>query len=151
MPADPIALASDHAGVTHKAVLRSYLEGLGRKMLDLGPENTDSVNYPDYALKLTETLRAGQAGCGLLICGTGIGISIAANKRPGIRAALCHDLFTARASRAHNDANVLCLGARVLSPDAMIAILDVWLNTPFEGGRHAGRVAKIQSLESAGP
>lgn len=151
LPTDPIALASDHAGVRHKAALRSYMEGLGRATLDLGPQGTASVDYPDYALKLAEALRAGRARLGVLICGTGIGVSIAANKRPGIRAALCHDPFTARMSRAHNDANVLCLGARVISPDAAIAILDAWLTAPFEGGRHTGRVAKIHGLESDGP
>lgn len=142
-----VALASDHAGTELKARLAAALAESGETTLDLGTNGAESVDYPDYAAKLARALQKGQASWGVLICGTGIGISIAANKLKGIRAALCHDSFTASQARAHNDANVLCLGARCLSPEVALEALDAFRLTSFEGGRHARRIAKIHALE----
>jgi ribose 5-phosphate isomerase B len=142
-----IALACDHAGIELKAQLAAALAEAGETVLDLGTNGPESVDYPDYAAKLARTLQKGQASWGVLICGTGVGISIAANKLKGIRAALCHDTFTASQARAHNDANVLCLGARCLSPAVARDVLAAFRLTSFEGGRHARRIAKIHALE----
>ena len=143
-----IAIASDHAGVQLKAELVAELAKLGQIAVDLGPVDTTSVDYPDYALKVTDAVIEKRASLGVLICGTGIGMSITANKVHGIRAALCHTEFEARATRMHNDANVLCLGQRVIGGGLAIEILKAFLNTPFEGGRHAARVAKITAVEA---
>jgi ribose 5-phosphate isomerase B len=114
---------------------------------DLGPFTTESVDYPDYAVQVAEAVAAGRARAGILVCGTGIGISMAANKMPGIRAAVCRTEYEARMARAHNDANVLCLGDRVTGLGLGAAIVEVFLSTPFEGGRHARRVAKVDALD----
>lgn len=135
-----IAMASDHAGVDLRATLKALLEGEGHQVVDLGPDSPASVDYPDYANRLAEALKLGQAQRGLLICGSGIGISIAANRHRHVRAALCHDVTTARLSRLHNDANVLVLGARVVGPEVAIECARVFFGTAFEGGRHARRV-----------
>ena len=143
----PIALGADHAGFTLKEVVRAWLEREGREVLDLGTHTVDSVDYPDYAGAVTDALLAGAAERGILVCGTGIGMAMAANKVPGIRAASCADAYTARMAREHNDANVLTLGARILGPEDAIEIVRVWLDTSFAGDRHARRLAKLAALE----
>jgi ribose 5-phosphate isomerase B len=138
-----IALASDHGGFALKAELAEWLKGRGETVLDLGPDSADSVDYPDYADRMAEAIRAGKAGRGVLICGSGIGISIAANRHRWIRAALCHDVTTAKLCRAHNDANVLALGARIIGAEVAKDCLEAFLEAPFEGGRHVRRVDKM--------
>ncbi len=143
-----IAIASDHAGFALKSELVAELGRLGHTALDFGPVDTSSVDYPDFATKVTTAVTEGKAPLGVLICGTGIGMSISANKVHGIRAALCHTEFEARATRQHNDANVLCLGQRVTGVGVALEVLKVFLATPFEGGRHANRLEKIRALEA---
>ena len=138
-----IALASDHAGFALKEIVKSHIVDLGFTPLDLGTHSEESVDYPDYAAKMAEAIKQGKASRGILICGSGIGISIAANRHPHIRAALCHNEETARLSREHNDANVLALGARIVTEETAKAATAAFLNTQFAGGRHAGRVAKL--------
>jgi len=140
---ETIAIASDHAGFALKSVLKRELEALGYAPLDLGTDDTASVDYPDYADRLAQAVKAGKALSGVLVCGTGIGISIAANRHREIRAALCQDVTTARLSREHNDANVLVLGGRIVGEEVARECLKVFLATPFAGGRHEGRVAKL--------
>lgn len=150
MSADPesviydFALGSDHAGFERKEELKQVLQASGCTFVDLGTHTTDSVDYPDFARAVAEHVQLGKAKQGLLICGTGIGVSMTANKVPGIRAALACTPFMAEMARAHNDANVLCLGARVTDTAVSRAILAAWLGASFEGGRHARRVAKIE-------
>ena len=143
MPDDIVAIACDHAGVELKRTLKEWLVGRGQTVLDLGTDGPDSVDYPDYGHAMAEAIESGQAACGVLICGTGIGISIAANRHAGIRAAVCHDVTTARLARLHNDANVLALGARILGPGVALDCLGAFLSTAYEGGRHDGRIAKL--------
>lgn len=143
MPAETVALASDHAGVELKEILKSELAARGIETLDLGTNSTESVDYPDYGKALAEAVAAGRAGRGVAVCGSGIGISIAANRIPGVRAALCHDSLDARLSRLHNNANVLALGARTTGIDVARDCLAAFLDTEFEGGRHQGRVDKL--------
>lgn len=143
-----IAIASDHAGVALKAELAGELAKLGQQVLDLGPADTTSVDYPDYAAKLAASVLDGQASLGVLLCGTGIGMSITANKVHGIRAAVCRSEYEARVARQHNDANVLCLGARVTGGSLAIEIMKSFLSASFEGGRHAKRVEKINQVEA---
>lgn len=138
-----VAIACDHAGVALKQTLIKTLEGLGYTPLNLGTDTLDSVDYPDYAEKLAGSLKQGKAFRGVLICGTGIGISIAANRHKAIRAALCHNEMTARMAREHNDANVLVLGARVVDEETAVTCLETFLSTAFEGGRHQHRVDKL--------
>lgn len=140
---ETVAIAADHAGFDLKEVLKAELGALGCEVLDLGTTGLQSVDYPDFAEALARTLDEGRATRGVLVCGTGIGISIAANRHRNVRAALCHDTSSARLARAHNDANVLALGARLIGPEVAKDCLRVFLSTPFEGGRHAGRVAKL--------
>ncbi len=142
-----IAIASDHAGFDLKERIVEHLRGRAESV-DLGPHSAGRVDYPDYAEKVGKALAAGEVSLGILVCGSGIGISIAANKMPGVRAALCHDDYTARLARAHNDANVLCLGSRVLGEGTALSCVDAFLAGTFEGGRHADRVVKINRLES---
>ncbi len=142
-PKETIAIASDHAGLALKAELKQELEVLGFVPLDLGPDGPGSVDYPDYADKLAAAVKAGNAKRGVLVCGTGIGISMAANRHRHLRAAVVHDATTARLTRLHNDANVLCLGARITGADVAKDCLRVFLTTDFEGGRHQNRVAKL--------
>ena len=142
-----IAIASDHAGFDQKTQLVPFLQGLGHEVVDMGPETGERVDYPDYAEKVARAVAAGEADRGVLICGTGIGMCIAANKMKGIRAALCGDTFSAHFTRAHNDANVITMGARVIGPGLAEFILDEFLKTPFEGGRHARRIGKIAKIE----
>jgi len=138
-----IALASDHAGFELKEALRDELKGLGHDVLDLGTSSLDSVDYPDFGRKAAEAVAAGEATAGVVVCGTGIGISIAANRVPGARTALCHDTTTARLSREHNDANILALGARVIGTETARDCVRTFLETPFAGGRHQRRVDKL--------
>jgi ribose 5-phosphate isomerase B len=145
MPA--IALGADHAGFALKEVVRDWLEGQGHKVLDVGTHTADSVDYPDYASAVTDTLLTGAAERGILVCGTGIGMAMAANKVPGVRAASCVDTYMARMAREHNDANVLALGARIVGALEAIEIVRVWLETAFAGDRHARRLAKLAALE----
>jgi len=137
-------IATDHAGVAIKESVKKMVEDLGHEIIDLGPFSTDRVDYPDYAHKLATTVLEDSGSFGILICGTGIGMSLAANKHHGIRAALCHDTYTAEMARAHNDANVLCFGERVVGIGVIESILKAWSATQFEGGRHTDRVAKIE-------
>ena len=140
---ETIAIASDHAGFDLKALLKQELATLGFEALDLGPDSTASVDYPDFADRLAGALKDNQAARGVLICGTGIGISMAANRHRHIRAAVAHDVTSARLTRLHNNANVLCLGARLIGTDVAKECLKVFLTTDFEGGRHNNRVAKM--------
>jgi len=143
-----IAIGADHAGYALKTILIAHLQAQGIEVLDFGTHGPDAVDYPDYARAVAEAVARGEADYGVLICGTGIGMSITANKVPGIRAAAVSDVYTAKMSRAHNNANILCLGGRVVGPGLAQEILDVWLRTPFEGGRHERRIAKIRALET---
>jgi ribose 5-phosphate isomerase B len=143
-----LAIAADHAGVALKAELVTELRKLGHEVLDLGPESTASVDYPDFATKLTDLVTKGAPPLGILVCGTGIGMSIAANKVKGIRAAVCRTEFEARATRQHNDANVLCLGQRVTGGGVALEIAKAFLAASFEGGRHQTRVDKVKALEA---
>jgi ribose 5-phosphate isomerase B len=138
-----VAIAADHGGVDLKAILTAELAALGFGVLDLGTDGPDPVDYPDIAAKLVRAIASGEVTRGVLLCGSGIGISIAANRHPAIRAALCHDGLTARLARQHNDANVLVLGGRLVGPELARDCLKIFFSTPFEGGRHARRVAKL--------
>jgi ribose 5-phosphate isomerase B len=143
-----IALASDHGGFELKEIVREYLTEKGYEIMDLGTYNTDSVDYPDYGLKAGQEVAAGNADRGIVICGTGIGISISANKVKGIRCALCHDVYSAEMTRAHNDSNVLAMGGRVVGRDLALRIVKAWVESDFEGGRHARRIDKITEYEN---
>jgi len=144
----PIALASDHAGFPLKEKVREYLVRKGLEVQDLGAHSLERVDYPDYAEKVAVQVAAGQADCGILVCGTGLGMSLAANKVPGIRALPCNDTISAHFARAHNNGNILALGARLLDEATMQKIIDTWLATPFEGGRHEQRVEKINAIDA---
>ncbi|MCC7272531.1 MAG: ribose 5-phosphate isomerase B [Alphaproteobacteria bacterium] len=143
MQAEPIVIASDHAGVDLKSALVAELERLGLAALDLGTGPAQPADYPDVADRVAAAIAAGRARRGVLICGTGIGVSIAANRHRNIRAALCHDVSSSRLCREHNDANVLVLGARMIGTEVAKDCLATFLSTPFAGGRHAPRVAKL--------
>jgi ribose 5-phosphate isomerase B len=145
----PIAVGADHAGVHLKNSVKRWLIGCGHTVLDFGTDSTESVDYPDYAALVAAAVGEGRARTGVLVCGSGIGMAIAANKVPGVRAAVCTDLTAARLGREHNDANVLALGARTTSEEVALAIVDTWLATPFGGGRHERRIAKLHALEAA--
>ncbi len=142
-----IALGADHAGWELKEACKAWLIDEGHQVLDFGTHLPESVDYPDYAAQVGEAVAVGKVDRGLLVCGTGIGMAIAANKVPGVRAAGCFDAFTARMSREHNDANVLCLGARLTGHELALEILQIWIGTVFAGDRHARRVGKIVALE----
>ncbi len=148
MTTKPIAIASDHAGYELKAVLIEEIRSLGHEALDLGTEGAASVDYPDFADAMAGAIQEGHADRGVLVCGTGIGIAIAANRHPGVRAATCHDETTARLARAHNDANVLALGARIVGPEVAKDCLGRFLSTAFAGGRHQRRVDKLTRLNN---
>ena len=138
-----VVLAADHGGFGLKEVLKPVLSQAGWQVLDVGCDSEDSVDYPDYANKAVARIVCGECERGILICGTGIGMSIAANRERKIRAANCCNEYTARMSREHNNANILCLGARVLSEDDAIKIVKVWMETEFAGGRHQRRIGKF--------
>ena len=142
-----IAIGADHGGVHLKEHIKEYLKGKGIEVEDFGTTGEESVDYPDYAKKVADVVAGGKFEQGILICGTGIGISIAANKVKGIRAALCGDAFSARMSREHNNANILCMGERVIGVGLAETIVDSWLSASFAGGRHERRVNKIMELE----
>ncbi|PLX98951.1 MAG: ribose 5-phosphate isomerase B [Desulfuromonas sp.] len=140
-------IASDHGGLDLKNAVSTYLQELGICVSDLGTINDDSVDYPDYGIKVARAVSIGEADNGILICGTGIGMSIVANKFPGIRAALITDEFTARMSKEHNNANIIVMGGRVLSAEQARKLVQTWLEAEYEGGRHQRRLDKIAALE----
>ncbi|MDO5444570.1 MAG: ribose 5-phosphate isomerase B [Eubacteriales bacterium] len=140
-----IAIASDHGGFEYKKLIEEHLVSCGIEYKDFGTFSADACDYPDYAKPLCESILADECESGILICGTGIGMSITANRYPGIRAAVCTEAFSARATREHNNANVLCLGARVISPEKCIELTDIFLQTPFSNDeRHIRRIEKIE-------
>jgi len=142
---DPVLLGSDHAGFALKEKLKETLDRLGVPWEDAGTTSEDSVDYPDFAHRVAEAVASGRFSRGVLLCGTGIGVSMTANRHAGVRAALVCDEDGARLSRAHNDANILALGGRTTDPARAERILEAWLNTPFAGGRHGRRVAQIET------
>ena len=142
-----IAIGCDHGGFRYKKTLVDFLKKNGHEIVDFGTNSEDSCDYPDFALPAAESVANGNCDKGILICGTGIGISIAANKVPGIRCAHCHDVFSAKATRLHNDANMIAFGERVIGQGLMLEIVSAFLTTDFEGGRHIGRIAKITAIE----
>ncbi|TDT71970.1 ribose-5-phosphate isomerase [Hypnocyclicus thermotrophus] len=139
-----IALGADHGGYELKNIVREYLKNNGYEVIDFGTNSSDSVDYPEFAHKVGEAVVNKEADFGIVVCGTGIGISIAANKIKGVRAALCHNVWTAKLTRQHNDANVLAMGGRVIGPGIALDMVEAFLNTEFEGGRHTNRVNKIE-------
>jgi len=145
---DKIALGADHAALEMKAAVKRHLETRGCVVLDLGTYTSESCDYPDFAEAVANEVASGRYQKGIVICGTGVGIGIAANKVRGIRCATCNDLFTAEMTRRHNDANMLAFGARVVGHDVALRIVDAFLDTPFEAGRHQRRVDKIMALEN---
>jgi ribose 5-phosphate isomerase B len=142
-----IAIGSDHRGYDVKRRIVSLLQRLGHDVLDVGPVSGENVDYPDFAFQVAQAVSEGRVDRGILTCGTGIGMCIAANKVTGVRAAPCHDSITAEMSRRHNDANVLCLSADLLGGELLDRMVKIWLETEFEGGRHARRVEKIDRFE----
>lgn len=145
---EKIIIGCDHGGFELKNEIIAHLEKKGIKVTDVGTYSTDSCNYPDYARKVCERIQSGEFERGILVCGTGIGISIAANKHNGIRAACCSDTFSARMTRMHNDANVLCMGGRVVGPGLACDMVDLFVETEFEGGRHQARVDLLTDIEN---
>ena len=146
-----IAVGSDHRGFEVKRRIITVLQQMGHEVIDVGPHARENVDYPDYAFQVALAVSEGRAERGVLVCGTGIGMCIAANKVKGVRAAPCHDSITAEMSRRHNDANVLCLSADLLGEELIERMLRIWLETEFESGRHARRVEKITRFEQQGP
>ena len=146
-----IALGSDHAGYPLKERIKEFLLEKGHEVLDFGATSEESTHYPLFAREVSLAVQRGEADRGILVCGTGIGMAITANKFKGVRAALCLNEYMARMSRLHNDANVLCLGDRVLGEELALSIVEVWLSTPFEGGRHQKRIELIADIESTCP
>jgi len=142
-----IAIGSDHAGFELKETIKTFLKEKGIEVRDFGTYSEERVDYPDYAIPLAESVAKGEEDFGILICGTGIGMSIAANKVKGIRASLCSDVYSAHSAREHNNANILCLGGRVLGKELAKEIVDKWLSSSFLGGRHKRRVDKIMNYE----
>ena len=144
-----IGLASDHGGFDLKESVIAHLLNTGWEVDDLGPHSGDSVDYPDYGIKLAEAVAEKKVQRGIVICGTGIGMSIVVNRYPGIRGTLCSDLFTAKLCREHNDSNILIMGGRVIGKGLAAEIVNTWLNTPFEGGRHQRRLDKINQIDAS--
>lgn len=142
-----IAMACDHGGLRLKNVLKEYLLDNGYEVEDFGTNSEDSCDYPDYAGKAAKAVASGACDKGVVVCGTGIGVSITANKVNGIRCALCHDVFSAKATRAHNDSNMIAMGQRVIGEGLALEILKAWLSTEFEGGRHVQRIEKMMAYE----
>lgn len=143
-----IAVACDHGGLQLKRALVRYLASKGHEVIDFGTDTEESCDYPDYALPAAEAVAAGRCERGILVCGTGIGVSLVANKVPGIRCAHCHDTYSAKYTRLHNDANMLAFGQRVIGEGLMEEIVDVFLSTDFEGGRHQRRLDKLAAIEA---
>jgi len=144
---DKIGVASDHAGYVLKNDVVALLKELGYKVDDMGPQSPDSVDYPDYGISLAKAVAKEKVNRGIVICGTGVGMSIVVNRFPGIRGALCSDIYTARLCRKHNDSNILIMGGRVVGQGLAKEIVKTWLNTEFEGGRHQKRLDKISQLD----
>ena len=145
-----IAFAADQAGFELKEKLKAWATEMGHEVIDLGTHGRESVDYPDFGAACGRAVAAGEADLGVVACGTGIGIGMSANKVAGVRAATCHDHYTAEMARRHNDANVLAVGARVIGEGVARDVLQTFLATPFDGGRHAGRVEKIRALDARG-
>ena len=143
-----IAVACDHGGLQLKRALVRYLESKGHEVIDFGTDSEESCDYPDFALPAAEAVASKRCECGIVVCGAGIGVSIAANKVPGIRCAHCHDTYSAKYTRMHNDANMLAFGQRVIGEGLMLEIVDAFLSTSFEGGRHQRRLDKIAAIEA---
>jgi ribose 5-phosphate isomerase B len=145
-----LAIGCDHGGFELKEEILRFLKTIANiQVTDLGPANKESVDYPDFGAKVSGAVASGAVDRGILICGTGIGMSIVANRYPNVRAALCHDHFTAQMSREHNDANILVMGERVIGKGVALEIVKTWLDTPFAGGRHQKRLDKIKTLEAS--
>lgn len=142
-----IAIGSDHGGYQLKEAIKEHLEKKGLNIKDFGTHSTASIDYPDFAGKVGEAVVSNEFSCGILICGTGIGMSIAANKIPGVRCAVLSDCFSAKATKEHNNANLISLGQRVVGVGLALQIVDIWLETEFEGGRHQNRIDKITGIE----
>ena len=142
-----VGLACDHGGFELKEELKAFLRSMGFEPIDLGTFSEDSVDYPDYGILVAEKISRGEMEKGILVCGTGIGMSIVANKFPGVRAALANDLYSSRCSREHTDANILVIGGRIVGKELAKEIVKLWLDTPFAGGRHKRRLEKIEALE----
>ena len=142
-----VAVGCDHGGLNLKKEVIKILEARGYEYKDFGTYSDSSCDYPDYALPVAEAVASGEMDRGIIICGTGIGVSIVANKVPGVRCALCHDVFSAKATRMHNDTNVMTMGERVIGKGLMTEIVNAWLDTEFEGGRHVQRIEKITAIE----
>ena len=143
-----LAIGNDHSAVEMKKEIKKYLEDKGIEVIDVGTNSTESFNYPISGYKVGKMVANGEVDGGVLICGTGVGISMAANKVKGIRACCCSDSFSCEYTRRHNDANALCMGGRVVGPGLACQLVDLFLNTPFEGGRHANRIAKLMAIEN---
>lgn len=143
-----VAVASDHAGFHMKSAIAEHLRAGGHEVIDLGTHNTESVDYPDFGAAIGRAVADGQVERGVAVCGSGIGICMAANKIPGVRAGTVHDVTSARLTRLHNDANIVCLGERFLGPQVALDAVDAFISTDFEGGRHARRVQKIDDLSA---
>ena len=146
---DLIAIASDHGGFSLKVDIVSFLNELGYEVNDMGPKNQNSVDYPDYAIRIAQVVTKNTDSRGIVICGTGIGMSIVVNRFPGIRGTLCSDLYTAKLCREHNDSNILIMGGRVVGHGLAREIVKVWLSTPFDGGRHQKRLDKINQFDES--
>jgi ribose 5-phosphate isomerase B len=142
-----LAIASDHAGFELKESIVTFLRAKGVVLEDFGPKNGDRVDYPDYGILIAKAIQEKKISRGILICGTGVGMSIVVNRFPGIRGTLCADLYTAKMCREHNDSNILIMGGRVIGVGLAEEIVDTWLNTPFEGGRHQKRLDKIEDID----
>ena len=146
---EKIAISSDHAGYKLKKIISTFLKELDYQVDDMGPQNSESVDYPDYGISLAQAVVERKVPRGVVICGTGIGMSIVVNRFPGIRGTLCSDLYTAKLCREHNDSNVLIMGGRVVGHDLAKEIVRTWLNTPFKGGRHQKRIDKIIQFDKS--
>ena len=146
---DLISIASDHGGFSLKLDIVSFLNELGYEVKDMGPKNQKSVDYPDYGIRIAQVVTQNTGSRGILICGTGIGMSIVVNRFPGIRGTLCSDLYTAKLCREHNDSNILIMGGRIVGHGLAREIVSVWLNTPFDGGRHQKRLDKINQFDES--
>ena len=146
-----IAVGSDHRGTNLREKIVSHLKSLGQEVVDEGPQGEEEADYPDIAASIAGKVSRGEADRGILVCGTGVGMAIVANKFPGVRAAPCHDFVTAELARRHNDLNVLCLSGDMLGERLADRLIDIWVSTEFEGGRHERRVEKVASLENENP
>ncbi len=144
---EKLAIASDHAGFELKETIIAFLQNKGLSLEDFGPVNSDRVDYPDYGISIARAIQEKKIDRGIVICGTGVGMSIVVNRFPGIRGTLCSDLYTAKMCREHNDSNILIMGGRVIGKGLAEEIVDTWLSTPFEGGRHQKRLDKIEEID----